>query len=118
MAVYFIFFLPPLKDVYMPHNPNIKGGLCLIHGFGTVINSSSYIGKNCIILHGVTIGEDWKGGTPTIGDNVFIGCNSTIIGSVYIGNNVKVGAGTTVVDDVPDGVTIVSPKAIIKQKRK
>ncbi len=112
------FFLPPLKDVYMPHNPNIKGGLCLIHGFGTVINSSSYIGKNCIILHGVTIGEDWKGGTPTIGDNVFIGCNSTIIGSVYIGNNVKVGAGTTVVDNVPDGVTIVSPKAIIKKKGK
>ena len=49
---------------------------------------------------------------------MFIGCNSTIIGSVYIGNNVKVGAGTTVVDDVPDGVTIVSPKAIIKKKRK
>ena len=49
---------------------------------------------------------------------MIIGCNSTITGSVHIGNNVKVGAGTTVVDDVPDGVTIVSPKAIIKQKRK
>ena len=112
------FFLPPLKDVYMLPNPNIKGGFCLIHGFGTVINSNSHIGKNCIVLHGVTIGEDWKGGTPVIGDDVFIGCSATIIGKVHIGNRVKIGAGAIVVDDIPDDATVISPKATIKQYRK
>lgn len=111
------FFLPPLKDVYMLPNPNIKGGFCLIHGFETVINSNSHIGKNCIVLHGVTIGEDWKGGTPVIGDDVFIGCSATIIGKVHIGNRVKIGAGAIVVDDIPDDATVISPKATIKQYR-
>ena len=111
------FFLPPLKDVSMLPNPNIKGGFCLIHGFGTVINSNSHIGKNCIVLHGVTIGEDWKGGTPVIGDDVFIGCSATIIGKVHIGNRVKIGAGAIVVDDIPDDATVISPKATIKQYR-
>ena len=96
----------------------LKGGFCLIHGFGTVINSNSHIGKNCIVLHGVTIGEDWKGGTPVIGDDVFIGCSATIIGKVHIGNRVKIGAGAIVVDDIPDDATVISPKATIKQYRK
>lgn len=117
MEVYLSFFLPPLKDVYMPPNPNIKGGFCLIHGFGTVINSNSHIGKNCIVLHGVTIGEDWKGGTPVIGDDVFIGCSATIIGKVHIGNRVKIGAGAIVVDDIPDDATVISPKATIRRYR-
>ena len=43
-----------------------------------------------------------SGGCPTIGDNVFIGTNSCILGNVKIGNNVVIAAGAVVVHDVPD----------------
>ena len=45
-----------------------------------------------------------KQGLITIGDNVFIGSNSTILYDVTIGNNVIIGAGSVVTKDIPDGV--------------
>lgn len=38
-----------------------------------------------------------------IGDNVFIGSNSTILYDVTIGNNVIIGAGSLVNKDIPSG---------------
>ena len=35
------------------------------------------------------------------------------LGNIKIGNNVKIGAGAIVVTDIPDGVTVISPKAKI-----
>lgn len=43
-------------------------------------------------------------GPITIGDNVFIGTNSTILYDVTIGNNVIIGAGSLVNKCIPDGV--------------
>lgn len=39
---------------------------------------------------------------PTIGNNVSLGANVTIIGPVHVGNNVTIGAGSVVVKDIPD----------------
>ena len=39
-----------------------------------------------------------------IGNNVWIGCNVTIIGGVTVGNDVVIGAGSVVTHDIPDGV--------------
>lgn len=39
-----------------------------------------------------------------IGDNVFIGVNSVILGGVSIGSNVIIGAGSVVNRDIPDNV--------------
>jgi len=44
-----------------------------------------------------------KQGPIMIGDNVFIGSNSTILYDVTIGNNVIVGAGSVVTKDIPEG---------------
>jgi maltose O-acetyltransferase len=38
----------------------------------------------------------------TIGNNVWIACNATILGGVHIGNNVVIGAGSLVTKDIPD----------------
>lgn len=92
--------------------PNIGSGFVLMHGFGTVINGSTIIGKNCTVLHNVTIGAG-RGGTPHIGNNVYIGAGAIIIGNTHIGNNVKIGAGAIVVNDVPDNCTIVPEKSRI-----
>ena len=48
---------------------------------------------------------EFKGrkGPISIGDNVFVGANSTILYDVNIGNNVIIGAGSLVNKDIPDG---------------
>lgn len=42
-------------------------------------------------------------GQIVIGDNVFVGANSTILYDVKVGNNVIIGAGSLVNRDIPDG---------------
>ena len=39
----------------------------------------------------------------TVGDNVWIGANVTVLPGVHIGNNVVIGAGSVVTRDIPDG---------------
>ena len=76
------------------------------------------IGKNVQIAANVTIlthGYDWsvlKGvygevlgsaGEVVIGDNCFIGMNTTILKGVHIGKNCIIGANSLVNKDIPDG---------------
>ena len=59
-----------------------------------------------------------KTGEISIGDNVFIGANSTILYNVKIGNNVIIGAGSIVTQDVPAGAVVVgNPARIIKEQK-
>ena len=84
------------------------------HGFqGVFISEGATIGKNCVIFHQVTIGSNTlqdsdKAGSPTIGDNVYIGCGAKIIGNVRVGNNVRIGANCVISKDVPDNATVVA----------
>lgn len=107
--------LPDIK-CYSFEGCEIGGGWVLMHGFGVVLNGGAKIGRNCTMYHGVTIGvaNDLKK-MPVIGDNVFIGADAKILGGVRIGNNVKIGAGAIVVEDVPNGCTVVGQKAKIIQ---
>lgn len=87
------------------------------HGVtGIFISSGAVIGKDCVIFHQVTIGSNTledssKKGSPTIGDNVYIGAGAKIIGCIRIGNNCRIGANCVVVKDVPDNTTVVSQPA-------
>lgn len=56
--------------------------------------------NNLKIQGGITFKE--KIGCIEIGNNVFIGSNSTILYNVKIGSNVIVGAGSVVNKDIPD----------------
>lgn len=87
------------------------------------------IGDNVQITRGVTIlthGYDWsvfKGlygdvlgsaGHVSIGSNVFIGMNATILKGVNIGNNVVIGASSLINKDVPDNCVVAgNPQRII-----
>lgn len=98
---------------YIGRETILEGPLKLPHGFnGIHISRKARIGKNCTIFQNTTIGQS-KDSAPVIGDNCVIGASVLIIGDVKIGNNAKIGAGAIVVEDVPDGATVVGPKAII-----
>ena len=48
-------------------------------------------------------------------NNVFIGCNSTILGGITIGNNVVIAAGSVVTKDVPDNSVVAgNPAKVIE----
>lgn len=84
------------------------------HGlYGIFISNKAHIGKNVVIFHQVTIGSnslaDSKNqGSPTIGDNVYIGAGAKIIGNCKVGNNCRIGANAIVTKDVPDNCLCVN----------
>lgn len=92
---------------------NIDKGLLVSH-----VNSIVYVekaGVNLRIGPGVVIGKVGKK-TPTIGDNVYIAANSTVIGDIKIGSNVIIGAGSVVVKDVPDNCVVVGNPARVARE--
>jgi putative colanic acid biosynthesis acetyltransferase WcaB len=101
-------------------NWKVRAGknLQLHHGFGSVIHPGVIIGDNCVLRHCTTIGN--KGITtddvPTIGNNVNIGANTSILGKIIIGDNVIIGAGSVVIRNVPSDCVIAgNPAKIIRQ---
>ncbi len=97
----------------------IGPGFFIDHGIGVVIGETTKIGKNCIIFHNVTLGGTGKHvgkRHPTIGDNVYIGTASILLGPIKVGNNVKIGANSFIImHDVPDNATVIGcPGRIVK----
>ncbi len=97
----------------------IGKGLLIDHGMGVVIGETAIIGDNCTIYHGVTLGGTGKESGkrhPTIGNNVFIGAHSQLLGSFTVGDNSKIAAESVVLSDIPPNCTAVgSPARIIKR---
>ena len=97
----------------------IGSGLYIGH-FGTiVITHNAVIGKNCNINVGVVIGQTSRGllkGPPEIGDCVWVGSNSVIVGKIKVGNNVLIAPGAFVNFDVPENsIVIGNPGRIIQR---
>ena len=104
----------------IPYNVKIGKGLFFSH-FGTVvINENTIIGENCNINHNVTIGRQNRGskkGSPSIGDFVWMGTGSVIVGKITIGNNVLIAPNSYVNFDVPsNSVVIGNPSKIIDKE--
>ena len=67
----------------------------------------------CVLIAYLKIRGGGKIGCIDIGDNVFIGANSTILYDVKIGSNVIIGAGSLVNKDIPDNSVAVGIPAKI-----
>jgi serine O-acetyltransferase len=86
------------------------------HGWVT-IGETAEIGDNVTIYPCVTLGgtnpANGIGGKrhPTLLDNVIVGAGAQILGPVTIGKRARVGANAVVTEDVPEGATMVGPKA-------
>ncbi|SEJ78652.1 serine O-acetyltransferase [Pseudomonas linyingensis] len=80
------------------------------HGAGVVIGETAEIGADVTLYHGVTLGgTSWRKGKrhPTLGDGVLVGAGAKILGPITVGAGARVGANSVVVQDVPDGCTVV-----------
>lgn len=97
----------------------IGKGLFIGHNGPIIINSKAVIGDNCNIATGVTIGQENRGkrlGCPTIGNKVWIGTNSTIVGKISIGDNVLIAPNSYVNFDIPSNSIVVNGKIIKSRK--
>ncbi|MGA7155465.1 MAG: serine acetyltransferase [Acidobacteriaceae bacterium] len=88
---------------------SIGEGLYIGHIGGVIISPQAVIGKNCDISHRVTIGSSAMGrkGSPILGDDIYVGTGSTLVGKIKIGSGAKIAANTLVIDDVPEGATVM-----------
>ena len=89
------------------------------HGMGVLIGETAEIGDDVTLYKGVTLGGTSLGRGkrhPTIGNDVVIGTNASILGAITVGDGARVGAGSVVVRDVPPRATGVGiPGRIVLQ---
>ena len=108
--IFYRLFVEWLLCVELPLKTNVGKRLSIFHGFGLVVNPKVIIGDDVKLRNGVVIGN--KGGSdsgcPIIGNDVDVGANAVIIGSITIGNNVKVGAGVVVTKNLNSNQIAVS----------
>lgn len=103
-----------VTKVWIPPQVVIGKDFHIIHAEGSLsIHPDVVIGDRCGVMHNVTIGTNMRNGAPVIGDDVFIGVNSTVLGKIKIGDRVRIGANTAVSTNVPsDSVVVGSPARI------
>lgn len=124
----FYYRIPKAKHLcrLLPEYPlfsiNVRDGIgknafVLNHPYGTRLNAQR-IGDHFTCCHLTTLGNGMHGRNdliPTIGNNVSLGLNVTIIGKVTIGDNVIIGAGSVVLKDIPSNcVAAGNPAKVIR----
>ena len=104
----------------IPSNTEIGKGFYIGHFGSLVINGKAKIGINCNVAHNVTIGQANRGklkGYPSIGNNVWIGTGSVIVGNINIGSNVLIAPNSFVNIDIPDNSLVIgNPCKIINKE--
>lgn len=88
-------------------------------GISVVIHKRTVIGERCTIGSCVTFGGRsgiWE--VPVVGNDVYVGTGSKLLGNITIGNNVTIGANAVVLDDLPDNAVAVGiPAKIVKYNK-
>ena len=118
--IFYRLFVEWVLGVELPFKAIIGSGLVIHHGMSLVVHNKAVIGDNVTLRHNTTIGikdiNDFNNtASPVIGNNVNIGANSVLLGSITIGDDVIIGAGSVVTKSVPAGAVVVgNPARIVK----
>jgi serine O-acetyltransferase len=101
--------------ICIPNKTEVGGGLYFPR-FGAIILSHGSIGANCTIEQNVTLGIAGRGderGHPTIGNRVFIGAGSMIVGKIIVGDDAYIFPGSVVTRPVPPRAVVMGYPAKI-----
>ena len=85
-------------------------------GLGIVIHENAVIGNNVRIGTNTTIGGTMNNSkVPIVGDNTIISTGAKILGPTRVGRNCVIGANAVVMNNIPDNCVVVGvPAKIIK----
>jgi serine O-acetyltransferase len=97
------------------YQAQIGPGLVLYHPTGVVIGPGCRVGARATIMQGVTLGSDavvgGSGGSPVLGDDVFVGPGAVVVGPLEIGDRVRIGANSVVTSSFGGDVVIAGAPA-------
>ncbi|MFT3967144.1 MAG: serine acetyltransferase [Sphingobium sp.] len=107
-------FVANVTKIWIPPHVTIGRDFHIVNNEGSLsIHPDTVIGDRLGVMHNVTIGTNMRPGAPVIGDDVFIGVNSTVLGGIRIGDRVRIAANTAVTTDIPsDSIAVGSPAKI------
>ncbi|MBT2502713.1 serine O-acetyltransferase [Curtobacterium sp. ISL-83] len=92
----------------LPRTADIGPRLMIHHFGGIIIHPQAQIGTDCVLRHGVTVGERHeKGGVPLVGNGVVFGAYAQVLGPIVVGDGATLGSLSVVIRDVPAGATAV-----------
>jgi serine O-acetyltransferase len=98
------------------HPNNFGPGLSIAHPGTLIVNGNARVGKDCRIHNCVHIATQVgsSDAVPKIGDHVFIGPGTVILGDIIIGDDILIGANSLVNRSFPEkGISIAGNPARI-----
>ena len=89
------------------------------YAYNITINGRVLIGSNCKIHKGGVIGQAYRGprkGCLTIGNRVWIGINTAIVGNVTISDDVMIAPNSYVSIDMPSHSVVFGNPCVIRHR--
>ena len=103
-----------VTGISIPPQCEIGDGLYIGHYGSIILAPECRIGHNCSLAQNVTIGVAGNGdgrGAPVVGNRVFIGAHSVLVGRITIGDDAVVCAGSVVTRSVPARAVVMGNPA-------
>ena len=103
-----------VTGISIPWQCEIGEGLYIGHYGSIILAPEARIGHNCSLAQNVTIGmapSNEGRGAPTIGNRVFIGAHSVIVGRITIGDDAVICPGAVVNKSVPARAVVLGNPA-------
>lgn len=103
-----------LTGICIPAKAEIGEGLYIGHYGAIILPRHGSIGHNCSFAQNSTIGVAGTGenrGAPVIGDRVFVGAHSVVVGKISIGDDAMICAGSIVTRSVPPRAVVMGNPA-------
>jgi serine O-acetyltransferase len=112
-------FVRNVYGIELHINTRIGRRLLIGHQHGIIIHPNATIGDDCLIIQGVTIGQDrdtrgsFPPPAPKLGNRVRVGAGAVIAGDITIGDDVRIGPNAVVMQNVPAGAIVSAPPSRI-----